>query len=56
MLKPSGLFAFCMSSPIRDVCFDPVAGAVTGSSRPTTSRFWCSTMANLLSINFRNPQ
>jgi SAM-dependent methyltransferase len=29
VLKPGGVFAFCMSSPFRDVCFDPVADGVT---------------------------
>src|SRR5439155_10214033 len=27
VLRPTGLFAFCMSSPIRDICFDPEADA-----------------------------
>lgn len=29
VLKPGGLAAFCMSTPIRDICFDPSVGAVT---------------------------
>ena len=29
VLKPGGLFAFCMSSPIRDICFDVTVGRVT---------------------------
>ena len=29
VLKPTGLFAFCMSTPIRDICFDPATDAVT---------------------------
>ena len=29
VLRPAGLFAFCMSTPIRDVCFDAAAGMVT---------------------------
>jgi SAM-dependent methyltransferase len=28
VLKPAGLFAFCMSTPIRDMCFDPDRGEV----------------------------
>jgi ubiquinone/menaquinone biosynthesis C-methylase UbiE len=28
VLKPTGLFAFCMSTPIRDMCFDPDLGEV----------------------------
>lgn len=29
VLKPAGIFAFCMSSPIRDICFDVTVGEVT---------------------------
>jgi ubiquinone/menaquinone biosynthesis C-methylase UbiE len=29
ILKPGGLFAFCMSSPIRDLCWDNKSDAVT---------------------------
>jgi len=29
VLRPAGLFAFCMSTPIRDVCVDATAGTVT---------------------------
>jgi ubiquinone/menaquinone biosynthesis C-methylase UbiE len=29
VLRPAGLFAFCMSTPIRDVCFDSTVGRVT---------------------------
>lgn len=29
VLKPTGLFAFCMSTPIRSMCFDPAIDAVT---------------------------
>jgi ubiquinone/menaquinone biosynthesis C-methylase UbiE len=28
VLRPGGLFAFCMSTPIRDICFDEAAGRV----------------------------
>ena len=28
VLRPAGLFAFCMSTPIRDVCFDPTAAGI----------------------------
>lgn len=28
VLRPAGLFAFCMSTPIRDMCFDPTLGRV----------------------------
>jgi SAM-dependent methyltransferase len=28
VLKPTGLFAFCMSTPIRDICFDSDVGKV----------------------------
>jgi SAM-dependent methyltransferase len=30
VLRDGGLFAFCMSTPIRDICSDPVTGAFTG--------------------------
>jgi SAM-dependent methyltransferase len=29
VLKPAGVFAFCMSTPIRHICFDPAMDAVT---------------------------
>lgn len=29
VLRPGGLFAFCMSTPVRDICFDPKTDAVT---------------------------
>jgi ubiquinone/menaquinone biosynthesis C-methylase UbiE len=29
VLRPAGLFAFCMSTPIRDICFDTSVDAVT---------------------------
>ena len=29
VLRPGGLFAFCMSTPVRDICFDRDADAVT---------------------------
>lgn len=29
VLRPGGTFAFCMSTPLRDVCWDTDAGAVT---------------------------
>ena len=29
VLRPGGLFAFCMSSPVRDICFDITQDAVT---------------------------
>lgn len=28
VLRPSGLFAFCMSTPIRDICVDPTGSGV----------------------------
>jgi SAM-dependent methyltransferase len=31
VLAPDGLFAFCMSTPIRDICSHPVTGAFTGT-------------------------
>jgi SAM-dependent methyltransferase len=30
ILRDEGLFAFCMSTPIRDMCFEAAAGAFTG--------------------------
>jgi SAM-dependent methyltransferase len=29
VLRPAGLFAFCMSTPVRDICFDTSVDAVT---------------------------
>ena len=31
VLKPAGLFAFCMSTPVRDICVDPDRGEVTST-------------------------
>jgi ubiquinone/menaquinone biosynthesis C-methylase UbiE len=29
VLKPNGLLAFCMSTPIRDICWDPVSDTIS---------------------------
>ncbi|MEE9608279.1 MAG: class I SAM-dependent methyltransferase [Myxococcota bacterium] len=33
LLKPGGCFAFCMSSPLRDLCWDSASDTVTSSLR-----------------------
>lgn len=33
VLRPGGVFAFCMTTPIRDMCVDPIGGTVTSHLR-----------------------
>jgi ubiquinone/menaquinone biosynthesis C-methylase UbiE len=51
VLRPAGLFAFCMSSPIRDICFDPVADTVT--SQLATDYFALSTLDDGQSVEYQ---
>jgi ubiquinone/menaquinone biosynthesis C-methylase UbiE len=53
VLKPAGLFAFCMSSPIRDICFNPAADAVT--SQLATDYFALSTVDDGQSVEYQLP-
>src|SRR5207247_9308274 len=53
VLRPTGLFAFCMSSPIRDICFDPEADAVT--SRLATDYFGLATLDAGQSVEYQLP-
>jgi len=34
VLRDGGLFAFCISTPLRDICSHPVTGAFIGSLEP----------------------
>ncbi len=53
VLRPTGLFAFCMSSPIRDICFDGAANAVT--SRLATDYFALSSVDDGQSVEYQLP-
>lgn len=53
VLRPDGLLAFCMSTPIRDICFDPVAGAVT--SRLAADYFGLSTFEDGAAVEYQLP-
>lgn len=53
VLRPNGLFAFCMSTPIRDICFDPSQGGVT--PQLTADYFGLSTFDDGQSIEYQLP-
>ena len=53
VLKPSGLFAFCMSTPIRDICFDPSTDAVT--TRLASDYFGLATVDDGQSVAYQLP-
>lgn len=53
VLRPGGLCAVCMSTPIRDVCFDAVAGSVT--PRLSTSYFELSRLESHDAIEYQLP-
>jgi ubiquinone/menaquinone biosynthesis C-methylase UbiE len=53
VLKPAGLFAFCMSTPIRDICFDPAVDAVT--TRLATDYFGLATLDDGQSVEYQLP-
>jgi SAM-dependent methyltransferase len=51
VLRPSGTFAFCMSSPIRDICFDSAAGMV--ASQLTSNYFELSVFDDGHSVEYQ---
>jgi SAM-dependent methyltransferase len=53
VLKPGGLFAFCMSSPIHDICWDPQTDRV--SPRLVAGYFELSTLEDGESICYQLP-
>jgi SAM-dependent methyltransferase len=53
VLKPTGLFAFCMSTPIRDICFDPAVDAVT--TRLAADYFGLATLDDGQSVEYQLP-
>jgi SAM-dependent methyltransferase len=53
VLKPGGVCAFCMSTPIRDICFDPSAGTVT--DRLARDYFGLSGFEDGESIEYQRP-
>ena len=53
VLRPAGLFAFCMSSPIRDICVDSATDTVT--SRLVTNYFALSTFEDGHSVEYQLP-
>jgi SAM-dependent methyltransferase len=53
VLRPAGLFAFCMSTPIRDVCVDPAAGGV--QSQLTADYFELSVLDDGESVEYQLP-
>ena len=53
VLKPTGLFAFCMSTPIRDICFDPAVEAVT--TRLVADYFGLATLDDGQSVEHQLP-
>jgi SAM-dependent methyltransferase len=53
VLRPGGLCALCMSTPIRDSCFDPVADIVT--PRLSANYFDLSRLENSESVEYQLP-
>jgi SAM-dependent methyltransferase len=53
VLRPGGLFTFCMSTPIRDICFDPVVDGVT--AQLTTDYFGLSRFEDSESVEYQLP-
>lgn len=53
VLKADGLFAFCMSTPLRDVCVDQATGEV--SSQLATNYFGLSAFDDGQSVNYQLP-
>lgn len=53
VLRPGGVLAFCMSTPIRDICFDPTAGIVT--PRLAVDYFGLSTFEDRESVEYQLP-
>lgn len=53
VLRPAGLFAFCMSSPLRDICLDASADAVT--TQLLTDYFALATIEDGQSVTYQLP-
>jgi len=53
VLKPAGLFAFCMSTPLRDVCVDLATGEV--SSQLTAAYFGLSALDDGQCVSYQLP-
>jgi ubiquinone/menaquinone biosynthesis C-methylase UbiE len=53
VLRPGGLFAFCMSSPIRDICFDAASNSV--SPKLTSNYFSLSAFDDGASVEYQLP-
>lgn len=53
VLRPGGLFAFCMSTPIRDICYDPATDTV--SSQLVADYFGLSTFEDGGAIEYQLP-
>ena len=53
VLRPAGLFAFCMSTPIRDVCVEPATGDV--QSQLTADYFKLSVLDDGESVEYQLP-
>jgi hypothetical protein len=53
VLRPDGLVALCMSTPIRDICFDPENGRVT--SGLIADYFSLSTVDDGESVEYQLP-
>ena len=53
VLRPAGVFAFCMSTPIRDMCFDPIGGTV--SSQLNADYFELSVLDDGESVAYQLP-
>ncbi|HVH29715.1 MAG TPA: class I SAM-dependent methyltransferase [Vicinamibacterales bacterium] len=53
VLKRNGLFAFCMSSPIRDICYDPASNTV--APKLTSNYFSLSAFDDGASVEYQLP-
>jgi ubiquinone/menaquinone biosynthesis C-methylase UbiE len=53
VLRPGGLFAFCMSSPIRDICFDAASNTVVPTL--TSNYFSLSAFDDGASVEYQLP-
>lgn len=53
VLRPAGLFAFCLSTPIRDICFDVATDSVT--PRLATDYFALSASTDGRSVEYQLP-
>lgn len=53
VLRPAGIFAFCMSTPIRDICFNPAEGKTT--SQLNADYFDLSVLGDGISVEYQLP-